>query len=63
MPLMNVRGPILAKILEYCKFHVSAKANSTENRAAKSEDEILSWDKDYVKVDKSMLFELILVRF
>ena len=33
-----------------------------DEKPAKTEDEIKTWDTDFVKVDQSTLFELILVR-
>ncbi len=65
IPLPNVSGKILAKVIEYCKYHVAAeeKADGAEGSApAKSEEDVKSWDTDFVKVDQGTLFELILVR-
>lgn len=63
VPLPNVSGKILAKVIEYCSFHVS---NSKDSKAvgsqpAKTDDEIKLWDLDFMKVDQSTLFEIILV--
>merc|ERR1719498_1361510 len=44
IPLPNVSSKILAKVIEYCKYHDDAKA----------------WDTEFVKVDQGTLFELIL---
>ncbi|XP_010477249.1 PREDICTED: SKP1-like protein 4 [Camelina sativa] len=64
IPLPNVTGAILAKVIEYCKKHVEAAAEaagadkdfcgSTEN------DELKTWDTEFVKVDQPTLFDLIL---
>ena len=51
---------ILAKVIEYCKYHVDAEKKA-EEKPAKTEEEIKTWDTDFVKVDQSTLFELILV--
>ncbi|KAK8673306.1 hypothetical protein V6N13_111652 [Hibiscus sabdariffa] len=56
IPLPNVTSKILAKVIEYCKKHVEAP--KTEDRSA--EDELKSWDADFVKVDQATLFDLIL---
>lgn len=61
IPLPNVQSSILAKVIEYCKYHVAA-AKTTEDSPAKTEDEIKSWETEFVKVDQGTLFELILVR-
>ena len=57
IPLPNVTSKILAKVIEYCKKHVDTP--KTEDRAA--EDEMKTWDADFVKVDQATLFDLILV--
>ncbi|XVE82450.1 hypothetical protein DITRI_Ditri16bG0005600 [Diplodiscus trichospermus] len=56
IPLPNVTSKILAKVIEYCKKHVEAP--KTDDRTA--EDELKSWDADFVKVDRATLFDLIL---
>ncbi|XP_028802007.1 SKP1-like protein 1A [Neltuma alba] len=53
-PLPNVASNILPKVIEYCKKHVEA-ANSEEI----SED-LEAWDAEFVRVDRSVLFDLIL---
>ncbi|MCE3050268.1 suppressor of kinetochore protein mutant [Datura stramonium] len=57
IPLPNVTSKILSKVIEYCKRHVEAAAN-TDDKA--SEDELKSFDSDFVKVDQGTLFDLIL---
>lgn len=47
-------GSTLTKVIEYCKYHVEA------NRDKKTEDEMKNWDSEFVKVEQSLLFELIL---
>ncbi|CAN4125187.1 unnamed protein product [Withania somnifera] len=56
IPLPNVTSKILAKVIEYCKRHVEAP--KTEDKA--SEDDLKSFDAEFVKVDQSTLFDLIL---
>lgn len=60
IPLPNVPGKILSKVIEYCKFHVEA-GKQVDNKPAKTEDEIKQWDTEFVKVDQATLFDLILV--
>ena len=55
IPLSNVTSRILAKVIEYCKKHVDA-ANSEDKI---SDDDLKSWDAEFVKVDQAMLFDLI----
>ena len=58
IPLTNVSGKILSKVIEYCKYHVEAK-NPAEDRSAPTHDKIETWDKEFVEVDKATLFDLI----
>lgn len=64
IPLPNVTGKILSKVLEYCKKHVDAAAakSSSEERSSNAiDDELKTWDAEFVKVDQNTLFDLILV--
>ncbi|XP_076935924.1 SKP1-like protein 1B [Bidens hawaiensis] len=56
IPLPNVTSKILSKVIEYCKKHVEAP--TTEDYL--TEEEIKAFDADFVKVDQSTLFDLIL---
>ena len=56
IPLPNVSSKILAKVIEYSKFHVTAKKSES------TEEETKNFDTEFVKVDQATLFELILVR-
>ncbi|XP_058069011.1 SKP1-like protein 1A [Magnolia sinica] len=53
IPLPNVTGKILSKVIEYCKKHV-------EETDCSSNDELKAWDADFVKVDQAILYDLIL---
>lgn len=59
IPLPNVKGPILARVIEYLKKHV---ADAEDNKERKKEDveSLKEFDKEFVKVDQSVLFDLIL---
>eukprot|EP00262_Sarcandra_glabra_P011090 TRINITY_DN26795_c0_g1_i1.p1 TRINITY_DN26795_c0_g1~~TRINITY_DN26795_c0_g1_i1.p1 ORF type:complete len:155 (-),score=26.47 TRINITY_DN26795_c0_g1_i1:354-818(-) len=57
IPLPNVTSKILSKVIEYCKKHVEM-AKESEDRVA--EEELKTWDADFVKVDQATLFDLIL---
>lgn len=59
IPLPNVSSKILAKVIEYCKYHVDNQ-KASEDKPATPEDEIKAWDLDFVKVDQATLFDLIL---
>ncbi|KAL6183663.1 PREDICTED: SKP1-like protein 1A [Fragaria vesca subsp. vesca] len=49
IPLPNVKGAILAKVIEYCKKHVEDAG-----------EDLKAWDAEYVNVDQNVLFDLIL---
>ncbi|XP_031127190.1 SKP1-like protein 1A [Ipomoea triloba] len=57
IPLPNVTSKILAKVIEYCKRHVEAAAK-TEDKPG--DDDLKTFDADFVKVDQATLFDLIL---
>ncbi|OVA10205.1 SKP1 component [Macleaya cordata] len=52
IPLPNMTGNILAKVIEYCKKHV------VETSKEEGED-LKEWDAEFVKVDQGTLFNLI----
>ncbi|CAL9151753.1 unnamed protein product, partial [Musa hybrid cultivar] len=66
IPLPNVTSKILAKVIEYCKKHVDASAaassKSPDDASKIADEELKSWDAEFVKVDQATLFDLILVR-
>ncbi|XP_049401362.1 SKP1-like protein 1B [Solanum stenotomum] len=56
IPLHNVTGKILAKVIEYCKRHVEVP--KAEDKTAK--EDLKTFDVEFVKVDQSILFNLML---
>ncbi|XVE94522.1 hypothetical protein REPUB_Repub02eG0016000 [Reevesia pubescens] len=58
IPLPNVTSKILSKVIEYCKKHVEEP--KADDRSTSVDDELKSWDADFVKVDQATLFDLIL---
>ncbi|WOK99787.1 SKP1-like protein 1B [Canna indica] len=64
IPLPNVNSKILAKVIEYCKKHVDASAaaasRSSDDASKLADEELKSWDAEFVKVDQATLFDLIL---
>ncbi|XP_051139665.1 SKP1-like protein 1A [Andrographis paniculata] len=68
IPLPNVTGKILSKVIEYCKRHVdaaaaaasAAKVDDKVASATSADDDLKAFDSDFVKVDQATLFDLIL---
>jgi len=59
IPLPNLTGAVLEKIIEYCKHH---KENPVPPRAEDdySVDNISEWDLKFVAVDVPFLFDIVL---
>lgn len=62
VPLPNVNGPVLNKILEWCDHHKADPPATADddNESRKKTTEIDEWDQKYMQVDQEMLFEIIL---
>lgn len=70
IPVPNVTGTTLAKVIEYCKKHVEAKANDKGKRKIEEEhlgtvvnNGIKSWDAGFVELDQTRLYDLLMVRY
>jgi S-phase kinase-associated protein 1 len=64
IPLPNVTSKILAKVVEYCKWHTEnptvISEESKDGEEPARTDDICAWDLDFCKVDQPTLFELVL---
>jgi len=61
IPLPNVTGKILQKVITYCQYHLEHPTPvSEEKKDDKRTDDISPWDLEFCKVDQATLFELIL---
>jgi S-phase kinase-associated protein 1 len=60
VPLPNVTGRILSKVVEYCKYHIEHPSTEERKPEEKRTDDIIGWDLDFCKVDQPTLFELVL---
>jgi S-phase kinase-associated protein 1 len=70
IPLPNVTGPILQKVIEWCTHHRSDPPAPDHSpgtlpddflrQQPRTTDEIDEWDAEFVKVDQGTLFEMIL---
>jgi S-phase kinase-associated protein 1 len=63
IPLPNVKGAVLSKVVTYLKYHVADQAKEIEKplKSANMNEVVSQWDADFVDVDQELLFELILV--
>ena len=59
IPLPNVSGKDLKKVIDYCEFKANSKKKDA-NGVVKSEEDIKNWENEFVKVDQGTLFQLIL---
>merc|ERR1712017_64649 len=59
IPLPNVSGKDLAKVIEYCKFKADWKKKNADGEII-SEEDVKNWENEFVKVDQGTLFQLIL---
>ncbi|KAK7269991.1 hypothetical protein RIF29_22832 [Crotalaria pallida] len=53
IPIPNVSGKILAKVIEYCEKHVEAAA-------ATDDKDLKAWDADFANVDQATLYDLLM---
>lgn len=61
IPLPNVTGKILTKVVQYCKHHAENPTPASEDKKDELRTDNLSeWDQDLLKVDQATLFEMIL---
>eukprot|EP00188_Purpureofilum_apyrenoidigerum_P005157 Plantae.Rhodophyta-Purpureofilum_apyrenoidigerum.ctg6435.p1 GENE.Plantae.Rhodophyta-Purpureofilum_apyrenoidigerum.ctg6435~~Plantae.Rhodophyta-Purpureofilum_apyrenoidigerum.ctg6435.p1 ORF type:complete len:160 (-),score=48.41 Plantae.Rhodophyta-Purpureofilum_apyrenoidigerum.ctg6435:327-806(-) len=54
IPIKEVDARILAKVIEYCRYHHELKNTD------QSLDDIKNWNKEFIKVDIPTLFKIIL---
>uniref|UniRef100_A0A1J3H0A1 SKP1-like protein n=2 Tax=Noccaea caerulescens TaxID=107243 RepID=A0A1J3H0A1_NOCCA len=59
IPLQNVKGKTLEKVIEYCKRHVVEFGPSDEDDEEAAE-KLAIWDAEFIKVDEETIFHLIL---
>lgn len=60
IPTPNVRSTVLAKVLEWCEHHKNSEFTDDDDEDAKKSAPVSEWDKNFLKVDQEMLYEIIL---
>ncbi|KXS18235.1 Skp1-domain-containing protein, partial [Gonapodya prolifera JEL478] len=63
IPLPNVTGKVLKKVITYCEHHRNdplPQPDDDLDDTKRRSDDIDDWDADFIKVDNDQLFELIL---
>jgi S-phase kinase-associated protein 1 len=61
IPIPNIKGLIMKKVVAFCKQHPDAPLNPTDAQQLELRTKPLEgWDQDFVRVPLSTLFEMIL---
>jgi S-phase kinase-associated protein 1 len=63
IPLPNVSGATLAKVIDYCKHHVDDPPKPTQPESSSGggvEAQMDPWDKDFMQIDNQVIFSLVL---
>eukprot|EP01006_Ploeotia_vitrea_P060403 TRINITY_DN75839_c0_g1_i1.p1 TRINITY_DN75839_c0_g1~~TRINITY_DN75839_c0_g1_i1.p1 ORF type:complete len:179 (+),score=92.84 TRINITY_DN75839_c0_g1_i1:257-793(+) len=62
IPLPNVKSTVLAKVVDYMRYHCDNPPKNIEKplKSANMAEVVSQWDADFVDVDQELLFELIL---
>ncbi|CAI0413093.1 unnamed protein product [Linum tenue] len=59
IPIPNVTGAILAKVLEFCKKH-QHHAPDRQSDADSDAEELKKWDAEFAKVGQDTLYDLLM---
>jgi len=60
IPTPNVRANVLSKVLEWWEHHMNTVCQDDEDEDARRSVPVEEWDRNYLKVDQEMLYEIIL---
>ncbi|CAN3375471.1 hypothetical protein DIURU_002335 [Diutina rugosa] len=60
IPTPNVRANVLSKVLEWCEHHKNTPFPDDDDEDARKSAPVDEWDKNFLKVDQEMLYEIIL---
>ena len=60
IPLFGIKSVVLAKVVQFCNYHVDKPMNKIDKAFTNIEEVVDNWDADFVnKLDPEMLFKLI----
>ena len=59
IPIPMLRSTVLAKVLEWCEHHRNSEVPDDDDDDAKKTAPIDEWDKNFLKVDQEMLYEIM----
>lgn len=60
MPVPNVRSSVLQKVLEWAEHHKDSNFPNEEDDDSRNSAPVDAWDREFLKVDQEMLYEIIL---
>jgi S-phase kinase-associated protein 1 len=60
IPTPNVKANVLAKVLEWCEHHKNTVFPDDDDEDSRKTAPIDEWDKNFLKVDQEMLYEIVL---
>lgn len=60
LPVPNVTGSVLEKIVSYCTYHTDHPDEGTDEKKDNRSEEVRTWDEEFCKIDQTKIFELIL---
>lgn len=60
IPVPNVRASVLKKVLDWATHHKDTNFPDDEDEDSRKSAPVDEWDKEFLKVDQEMLYEIIL---
>jgi len=62
VPLFHIEGPIVAKVIDYMKYHMATPPRTIEKplQSTNMKDLVDKWDAEFCDVDQETMFKLLL---